>query len=142
MQETTLHHPLVPQNKVATHQSRQVNLFGKENINQQPKRITSPDHPITKKLWQDEMADIGQMCTSMLSITTFIKEHIPQTKSPNYQNPTNQNARKKSSRISASCCWPCYCQVKVTPLPAESQVTPLPAESQAARKCISWEVRF
>ncbi len=69
--------------------------FGKENMNQQPNRITSPDHPITKKRWQDEMADIGQMCTSMLSMTTFIKEHIPQIKSPNDQNPTNQNARKK-----------------------------------------------
>ncbi len=64
-------------------------------MNQQPKCITSTDHPITKKLWQDEMEDVGQMFTSMLSMTTFIKEHIPQIKLPNDLNPTNQNSREK-----------------------------------------------
>jgi hypothetical protein len=74
---------------VATHQSRQANQLGKENMNLQPKRVTLSDEPITKKQFQDMMADFGQVRASTVRMEIFLKEHITT------HQRGNQNTKKK-----------------------------------------------
>ncbi len=67
-------------------------------MDQQPIHVTSLDEPVTKKQFQDMLADVVKLCAFVMRnvrMETFLKEHIPITHQRGNQNPEHQNTRTK-----------------------------------------------